>query len=136
LKPQARPRLNERNSAVGAEIVDTAGGVVTVRITGRLTYAELCAVQKQGAEILRQQGRMGILVLGQGFQGWDPEGDWGDISFQLENDQFIAKQAIVGETRWQELALIFAGKGLRQPPVEYFQPADLAKARAWLTEPA
>ena len=121
---------------MSAEIVDAAGGVLTVKVTGRLIHAEVCAVLKQAAEILQRHGRMRILVLSEGFQGWAPEGDWGaDISFQLENDRFIVKQAIVGEKQWEELALVFAGQGLRQPPVKYFLPGDLAKARAWLAEP-
>jgi hypothetical protein len=121
---------------MSAEIVDTTGGVVTVRITGKLTHPELRAAQKSMAENLQQQSRMCILVLAQGFQGWERGGDWGDLSFQMENDPSIKKMAVVGEKKWEELALIFAGKGFREFPVEYFPTADLAKARAWLaTDP-
>jgi hypothetical protein len=117
---------------MSAEIVDTAGGILTVRITGRLTHPELRTAQKSAAEILQQQGKMRILVLAENFQGWERGGDWGDLSFQMENDASIEKMAIVGEREWEDLSVIFAGKEFRQFPVEYFQPADLTKARAWL----
>jgi hypothetical protein len=52
----------------------------------------------------------------------------------MENDPYIRKMAIVGEKQWEELALIFAASWVRKFPIEYFQPADLERARAWLAE--
>ncbi len=117
---------------MSAEILDTADGILTVRITGKLTHPELRAAQKSAATILKQQGRMSILVLGENFEGWERGGDWGDLSFQLDHDASIEKMAIVGERKWEDLSLIFAGKEFRKFPIEYFQPGDLTKARAWL----
>ena len=117
---------------MSAEIVGVADGVLTVRITGKLTYPELCAAQKSAAEILQRQRKMRILVLAEGFQGWERESDWSDISFQLENDPLIEKMAIVGEREWADLVSLFVGQVFREFPIEYFQPADLTKARAWL----
>ena len=117
---------------MGAEIVGIADGILTVRITGKLTQPELRAAQNQMAAILQRQSKTRILVLAEGFQGWAQGGDWGDLSFQMENDPFIEKMAIVGEKKWEDLALIFAAQGLRKFPVEYFQTADLVKARSWL----
>lgn len=117
---------------MSAEIGTIADGILTVRITGRLAHPELRAAQHQAAAILQGESKVRLLVLADGFQGWERGGDWGDLSFQVENDPFIEKMAIVGEQRWEDLALIFAGKGLRKFPVEYFQSADLARARTWL----
>jgi hypothetical protein len=39
---------------------------------------------------------------------------------------------IVGARKWADLALMFTAKGLRKFPIEYFEPAQLAQARAWL----
>ncbi len=119
---------------MSAEIVNVENGIITVKITGKLTQPELRAVQNQGAAVLQRQKSMRILVVAQDFQGWQSGGDWGDLSFQMDNDEFIEKIAIVGEKKWADLALIFAAKGLRKFPVEYFLPTDLAKARAWLAE--
>lgn len=118
---------------MSAEIVNAADGILTLKVAGKLTQPELAAAQKQAAEILQQQGKMGILVLTEGFQGWEQGGDWGDLSFQMRNDSFIEKLAIVGEKQWEGLALLFASKGFRPFPVEYFPPTELNVARAWLT---
>jgi hypothetical protein len=129
-----QPTKQKGAHTMSAEFVNTASGILTVRITGKLTCPELRAAQKGATEIVQQQSKMRILVLAGDFQGWERGGDWGDLSFQTENDPNIAKMAVVGERKWEDLALVFAGKGFRQFPVEYFQPADLTKARAWLAQ--
>ena len=51
----------------------------------------------------------------------------------MEHDKEITKIAVVGYERWRDLVYAFLARGFRQAAVEYFLPADLAKARAWLT---
>ncbi len=119
---------------MSAEIVSVVDGVLTVRIDGALTQPELAAMQAATAEHLRTHGKLAILVLAPRFGGWQRGGgaDWGDVSFQVENDARIERMAIVGATKWKELALMFTAQGMRPFPIEYF--ADEAKARAWLAQ--
>jgi hypothetical protein len=114
------------------EIVDSTGGTLTIRISGMLTYAEYDAGQRKAAEIMRQQGRMRSLVLLEQFLGLEKEGNWGDISFAMEFDKYLEKIAFVGEKKFEDYVFLFTGKGVRKVPIEFFEPADLAKARAWL----
>ena len=117
---------------MAAEILDHADGVVTLKISGKLTQAELASIQSATAELIRAGGRWRILVLTENFSGWELGGEWNDFSVQSENDPRIEKMAIVGERRWEELSLIFTAKDLRPFPIEYFEPAQLSRARAWL----
>ena len=57
-------------------------------------------------------GKWRILVLTENFAGWERGGDWNDFSFS-DNDASIEQMAIVGERKWEELALLFTAKGLR-----------------------
>ena len=118
---------------MSAEIVAAVDGILTIKITGKLTKPELESVQKDAAELLAAQGKMNFLVIAQDFEGWAKTGDWGDLSAQDTIDPKVKKMAIVGEKKWEDLALLFAAKGLRKFPIEYFQPGDLARARAWLS---
>lgn len=119
---------------MSAEITDSSDGILSVRITGTLTHPELVALQQSASDIINRQGKARFLVLVENFQGWQRGGDWGDLSFQLEHDAHIEKMAIVGDKKWEDLVLVFASKGFRSFPVEYFAAADLAQARAWLVE--
>lgn len=107
-------------------------GVVTVRVSGTLTQAALVDVQQATADIIRAQGKVRILVLAGDFTGWERGGEWADFSFQEDFDPYIEKMAIVGDKRWEDLALIFVAKGLRNFPIEYFASSEQASAQAWL----
>ncbi|MEZ5461257.1 STAS/SEC14 domain-containing protein [Dokdonella sp.] len=117
---------------MSAEIVSFSDNILTMKISGKLSETELSAVQGRAVLLIRQHGAVRILVLGEDFQGWENKGDWGDLWFQAENDQYISRMAIVGERKWEELSLVFTAKGMRPFPIEYFAPSEEALARAWL----
>lgn len=118
---------------MSAEILSNSGGILTARISGRMTQPELAALQAAAKDSIDQQGQVSFLVIVEDFQGWQSGDDWSDVSF-MENDPHIRKMAIVGEKQWAERALIFAASPIRKFPIEYFEPADLERARAWLAE--
>jgi len=115
-----------------AEISSMHAGVLTLRVSGRLTQSELAAVQAEAARIIDTAGRIRILVLAQDFAGWEQGGTWSDFSFQVAHDDDIGRMAVVGDEQWRDLTLLFTSQGLRPFPIEYFTPDRLAEARAWL----
>ena len=119
---------------MGAEILNVSDGVLTLKVSGKLTQAELATAQKAAGEIIGKQGKLRILVLTENFAGWERGAGWGDFSFQAAHDDSIERMAIVGERKWEDLALMFTAEGLRQFPIEYFDSARLAAARAWLAQ--
>ncbi len=119
---------------MGAMITGLENDVITIVLDGKLSRAALSKVQSEGAELIRQHGKVSLLVLATLFTGWEREGDWGDVSFQSENDPFISKIAIVADKKWEGLALIFAGQGVRRPAIEFFAANELEKARWWLAQ--
>jgi len=118
---------------MSAEIVDDAEGVLTIKISGKLRQSELAAAQKNAAKILEKRGGSRVLVLAEKFEGWEKEDDWGDLSGQTQLDAQIDQMAIVGEKRWEDVALLFTGKGIRHVDIEYFSPTELPRARNWLS---
>jgi len=116
-------------------IIDATGPVISAKITGELTKSEVGQIQQAALEAMRRCGKVSALFILESFAGWARAGEWGDITFMTEHDQDIAKIAVVGEEQWRDFAEAFLAKGFRQAAVEYFLPADLAKARAWLAAP-
>ena len=117
---------------MSAEIISFSGNILTFKISDKLSEAELRSVQSKAAMLIQQHGAVRILILTEDFQGWESKGDWDDLWFQDQNDQYIAKLAIVGEKKWEELSLLFTAKGMRPFPIEYFGPSEEALARSWL----
>jgi len=117
---------------MGAKVISFSGDILTMKVFGKLSESELREVQTSTAMRIQQHGAVRVLVMTEGFQGWENDGNWEDFSFQSENDQYIAKMAMVGEKKWEELSLLFTAKGLRPFPIEYFALDEEALARAWL----
>lgn len=120
---------------MSAEVVGDTEGVLTIKISGKLQQSELLSAQKHAAEMLQKRGGSRLLVLAEKFEGWEKGGEWEDFSAQTQLDAQIDRMAIVGEKRWETVALLFAGKGIRRVAIEYFSPAEVAKARSWLASP-
>ena len=113
-----------------------ADKVLTVRVSDRLTGEQWQAAQRAAAEQLkdwRDDIRM-LVIVEADFAGWDRRaGAWDESPFQSRFDRQIDRMAIVGQKTWEDLVLMFVGKGLRRAKIEYFPPVDVAKARDWLT---
>jgi hypothetical protein len=114
------------------EIVEKEKGLITLKISGKLKRAELAQAEKVAIEAMGSTNKIKFLVLTENFQGWDNKDNWEDVSFQSEYDSQIEKIAIVGEKRWQELAEVFTGKGLRAVDIRYFTPSEASAARNWI----
>jgi hypothetical protein len=113
-------------------IIDASGPILSASISGELGKAEVSQIQAAAIDAIRRCGKISALFILDNFRGWKREGDWGDLTFLSEHEKDIARIAVVGEERWRDLVCAFLAKGYRQAAVEYFVPADLAKARAWV----
>jgi len=114
------------------EIVESGEGLITLKISGLLKRAELARAEKVAIEAMKSAPKIKLLIIIESFQGWDNKDNWEDVSFQAQYDPQIEKIAIVGDKRWQELAEVFVGKGLRSMDIRYFAPSEIAVARSWI----
>lgn len=113
-------------------ILDSTGPIVSVKIGGDLSRAEVAEIQAAALKAIQQCGKIRALFTLEDFRGWKRDGNWGDVSFMTQHDQNITKIAVVGEEQWRDSVYAFLAKGFRSAAIEYFLPAELTKARAWL----
>jgi len=118
-----------------AKITSTNGNLITVKLSGKLQQPELASIQAASAKLIAELGHIRVLALLEDFQGWDNSGNWEDCSFQVENDSFIKKMAIVGDAKWKDQALMFTGQGFRPVGIEFFEPSQAPAAIRWLDAP-
>lgn len=119
---------------MSARVVDVDGSVVTLRISGTLSLADYASSQSEISDVIRKIGKVRVLILAEDFERWEKGGDWSDNSFQLAHDEDIERMAIVSHEKWKDSALLFTGRGLRRFPIEFFDSADIGKARAWVSQ--
>lgn len=119
---------------MSAEIIGLENGIITVRLSGQLTQADLAALHRETGTLIERLGHVRILVCAENFQGWAAGGAWDDFSFQETYDSRIGRMAIVAAEQWRDLALLFTSNELRSFPIEFFPPERLGDAQAWVRE--
>ena len=107
------------------------GNAYRIEIRGILRKADLDECQKTLAAEIARVGRVRLLFVLDGFEGWEAEAAWNDLGFYVKHGDMVERIAIAGDERWRSHTMMFAGADLRQAPVEFF--SDEAAARAWLS---
>jgi hypothetical protein len=105
-----------------------------LRLSGTVRRTEFDDVQDPIAGDIDRGVNPRILAILENFEGWDPSLTWGALDFRYWHSNDIAKIAIVGEPRWEQRALAFAGAGSRNAPVKFFPDSQLLEGRAWLAQ--
>ena len=117
-----------------ATIEKESARVVRVELSGKMNPGEWSAALRKIGELLVPGEQTAVLVAADGFAGWET-GNWDDLSFR-KHDAGISRMAIVADRKWEDLALMFVGKGLRDIEIEFFAPVEIAEARQWLAGPS
>jgi hypothetical protein len=107
--------------------------VYRMEIRGTLTKKELDQCQDALVGEMSRIGKVRLLFVLVGFEGWETSPAWNDLTFYVKHGDTIERIAIVGDERWRGEALMFAAADLRKAPVEFFPDGALAAARAWLS---
>src|SRR5262245_10290066 len=104
--------------------------VYRVEVSGVLKKSDLDSAEAQLAGEMERVGPTRLLFILKGFEGWEANPKWGDLTFYLKHGDAIERIAIAGDERWRDEALMFASADLRRAPVEFFAESALAEARA------
>lgn len=119
---------------MGLTIKQEGADIGVMEVTGLLKKSEMDAVQAEAAKKLAPSAAVKLMIILKDFEGWDSQGDWGDLTFYSEHGDKIIKIAIVGDPKWETEFKMFVGAGFRLAPVKFFPSSQLAQARAWLSE--
>ena len=115
------------------EIIDVGGKLLQLKVRGMFTKADYDRIIEIAKKAIEREGKVRALVILEAFEGWERRGDWGDVSFMMEQGQHLEKVAIVGDDKWQDEAFAFTAKGFRATVIEFFTPSRLNEARTWLS---
>jgi hypothetical protein len=105
--------------------------ICVLRLSGILKRSEFGAEQNAFARKIDMGSKPRLLVILENFEGWERGADWGnDLDFLFVHSSKISKIAIVAEPRWANLALDFAGGGVRRGPVKFFSLTNWSRRGA------
>ena len=106
-------------------------GLFEAGLTGKLTeedYQKFVPVVKR---LVKEHGRIRMLVEMHDFHGWTAGAIWQDIKFDARHFSDIERIAMVGETKWQHGMAVFC-KPFTAAKIRYFARTEIEQARAWL----
>lgn len=107
--------------------------LVEIDASGKLSGADYDRLVPELERLASERGQLRLYIVLRDFRGWDLEGAWRDLKFDIEHQDEMDRIAIVGEKTWEKW-----GTKLSEPffkaDVRFFTPDHAAEARAWLRE--
>ena len=79
------------------EIIDAAGKLLQLKVRGMFKKADYDRIIQIAKEAIEREGKVRALIILEAFEGWERRGDWGDVSFMMEQGRQIEYMAIVGD---------------------------------------
>ena len=112
---------------------EAGGKILSVKISGKLTKEDYQRFVPDVERLIKDHGKLRILLEMHDFHGWTAGALWEDMKFDLKHWRDIERLAIVGESRWQEGMATFC-KPFTTAKIKYFDHSQLDAARAWVAE--
>jgi hypothetical protein len=108
-----------------------AGKILEVSLVGKLVKEDYEMFVPVVERLVKQHGKVRMLVVMHDFHGWTAGAAWEDTKFAARHFGDIERLAMVGETRWQQAMALFC-KPFTKASVCYFEHIALEEARTWL----
>jgi len=124
--------MNEVKEANAVMLTETNGGkVLEVELTGKLADVDYQHFVPAVERLVKQHGKIRMLVNMHDFHGWTAGALWQDLKFDAKHFNDIERVAMVGETKWQHGMAVFC-KPFTAATVRYFDRTAIDQAREWL----
>jgi hypothetical protein len=110
---------------------DVREKVLEVHVSGKLHRQDYEKFVPDTERLIKQYGKIRVLMVMRDFHGWDTGALWEDIKWDAKHFNDVERVAIVGEKKWQQWLVAFC-KPFTRATVRYFDQEKLDEARAWV----
>ena len=112
---------------------EEGGRVLVVGLSGKLTREDYERFVPEVDRLVRQHGKIRVLVRMHDFHGWTLGALWEDIKFDLKHFRDIDRLALVGDRKWEAGMAVFC-KPFTTATIRYFDEARAEEAHQWIME--
>jgi hypothetical protein len=109
------------------------GKVMELDLHGKLGREDYARFVPETEKMIREHGKLRLLVTMHDFHGWDPGALWEDVKWNAKHFNHIERLAVVGEKTWHKWMTGFC-KPFTTAQVRYFTLEQREAARAWINE--
>src|SRR4029079_10968666 len=111
---------------------EQAGGkILNVKISGKLSKEDYQEFVPRVEKLIKDHGRIRILVAMHDFHGWEMGALWEDIKFDVKHFGDIERLALVGDSKWEAGMAKFC-KPFTKAKIEYCDESEAERAREWI----
>jgi hypothetical protein len=119
---------------MSVDFQEEAGGkYLLVQLSGKLTKEDYQHFVPTVERLIKQQGRIRLLVHMRDFHGWTLGALWEDIKFDLKHFGDIERLAFVGDRKWEAGMATFC-KPFTRALIRYFDESKFEEALGWIKE--
>src|ERR1035441_5055698 len=116
--------MSELKDMSAVTLSETNGGkVLEIQLTGKLAKEDYEQLVPAVERLVKEHGRIRILVEMRDFHGWTAGALWEDIKFDAKHFKDIDRVAMVGETKWQQGMAVFC-KPFTIAKIRYFDRSE------------
>ena len=110
-----------------------AGQLLSATMSGSLTREFYESLVLAIERAVANHGRVRVLFVLLGFEGWETCPDWVDVRFGFRHLASVERLAMVGEDRWKQGKSVFCHP-FYNARIRYFEHSELRLARQWVEE--
>jgi SpoIIAA-like len=122
----------ERKWFMAINLEEKNGGkLLEVSLTAKLVKEDYETFVPVVERLVKQHGKIQMLVVMHDFHGWTAGALWEDTKFAAHHYSDIERLAVVGEKKWQQGLTVFC-KPFTTAAIRYFDYDQAAAARDWL----
>ncbi len=112
---------------------ELGGKILAVNVSGKLTKEDYKQFIPEVERLIKEHGKIRMLVRMQDFHGWTMGAVWEDIKFDVKHFTHIERLALVGDKKWEAGMAVFC-KPFTMASVRYFDVSKSDEAVAWIHE--
>jgi hypothetical protein len=112
---------------------EDGGKVLVVGLSGKLAKEDYARLVPEVERLIKQYGKVRMLVRMHDFHGWTLGGLWEDIKFDWKHFSDIERLALVGDRKWEQHMATFC-KPFTTAKIRYFDEAQADEAAKWIRE--
>jgi hypothetical protein len=119
---------------MAVELREEAGGkALVVNLRGKLAKEDYQHFGPEVERLIREHGKLRVLVRMHDFHGWTAGALWEDIKFDMKHFSDIERLALVGDRKWEAGMAAFC-KPFTRATVRYFDESKADEALTWIKE--
>jgi hypothetical protein len=112
---------------------ELGGKMLEIELSGKLSRADYEQFVPEVERLIRQHGKLRLLVRMHDFHGWELGALWEDIKFDIRHFRDIERLAFVGDRRWEAGMATFC-KPFTTATIRYFDLSKAEEAVHWINE--